>query len=467
MSKPFTPWAYQTEAIKWLLQNSNAGLFFDPGLGKTACVLATVLMLRQRGMMRRALVVSTRRVIHDVWPVEREEWTDFHPLRVSVLHGAKKDLLLNTTAKDADICCVTQDGLQWLCDPAFNRINIIDPDVLIVDESSFFRHTSSKRFQTLKALLPRFKRRIILTGTPAPRNYEDLFPQIFILDQGGALGRYITHYRSRYFYDAGYGYPDWKLRPGADVEINQRIKPLVLRGDQVDHLEMPLLVYNTIKVDLPAPARQRYDHLESAFYEEIEGHDILAPTSAVLSNKLRQVANGFVYDTNHDAVDLHDVKIEALQGLLSELQGNPALVLYEYNHDLARLKAALTTNGMVPPFIGEGTTDKQASSYIADFNAGKIPVLLAHPASAGHGLNMQKAAQHVIWFGPTWNLEWFIQANHRVWRQGNTHDRVFVHFIVARDTIEERVAKVLSDKEQTQRALLDALKRPAPEKAAA
>lgn len=457
---PYTPKAFHTEAIKFLLMNSNAGLFFDPGLGKTGIVLAALLVLKQRGLFKRAVVVAPRRVCHDVWPKERNKWTDFQPLSVSVLHGPKKDELLRTTT--ADICCITSEGLQWLVDPAHDRLEQLGADVLVVDESSFFRHTTSKRFKTLKELLPRFKRRMILTGTPAPRSYEDLFPQIFILDMGGALGRYITHYRAKYFNDVGFGYPDWRLRPGAGKEINERIKPLVLRGDQVDHLDMPALIHNVVAIDLPPAVRATYDQFERQFYVDIGGHEIMAANAAVAGNKLRQVANGFVYDLNHNAVVLHDLKIEALESIVSELQGKPALVLYEYNEDLARIKAALGG----PPHIGDGTTDKQASQYNDDFNAGNIPVLLAHPASAGHGLNLQGSSQHVIWFGPTWDLERHQQAVQRVWRQGNTHDRVFVHTIVARDTVEDRVAQVLATKDATQRALLNSLKRP-PVQAAA
>lgn len=460
--KQFAPHGYQTEAIKFLLANSNAGLFFDPGLGKTACVLAALLVLKHKGMFKRALVISSRRVIHDVWPAERKKWTDFNPLSVVVLHGPKKDVALQNIIAGSwpcDIACITPEGMQWLVDPSYGRMEALGADVLIVDESSFFRHTTSKRFKTIKEMVPKFRRRIILTGTPAPRNYEDLFPQAYILDMGGALGRYITHYRTKYFVDMGYGYPDWQLRSGADKEINERIRPLVLRGDQVDHLNMPPLIYNTITVDLQPSVRATYDKFEKQFYAELGSHEVIAPNAAVLANKLRQVANGFVYDVNHDPVRLHDEKIDALKSLIDELQGKPALVLYEFNADLDKIKLILGN----PPHIGAGTTDAEAAQYIEAFNDGRLPVLLAHPASAGHGLNLQESSQHVVWFGPTWNLEHFDQAIRRVWRQGNTHDRVFVHTIVARDTIEERVTQVLTGKDRSQRALLDALKRPTTE----
>jgi hypothetical protein len=450
----FQPHLYQIEAIKFLLQNSHAALFFDPGLGKTACVLTALTVLKRQGMMRRALVVAPRRVANNVWPVERTKWAEFMGLTMDVLHGAHKDKLLERTT--ADICVVTPEGLQWIDNNGlWSKVNA---DVLVVDESSYFRHTTSKRFKTLKAVLPRFKRRIILTGTPAPRGYEDLFSQIYIVDQGGSLGRYITHYRNLYFEDHGYGYPDWRLRPGADKEINRKIAPLVLRGDAVDHLDMPKLVHNTVRVTLPTKARETYDDFERNFYVAMDGQEVIAPNAAVAVNKLRQAANGFMYPSGEGGrvVELHTEKLEAVSALLDDLQGQSALILYEYQHDLNMLLQLIPR----AQYIGGGTTDKQAEAAIKGFNDGSIPVLLAHPASAGHGINIQDCAQHIIWYGPTWNLEHFDQAIARVWRQGNPHERVFVHTIVVADSVEETVAKVLAGKDRTQRALLAALKRP-------
>jgi SNF2 family DNA or RNA helicase len=449
--KNWEPKAYQLEAVKWLLQNSNAGLFFDPGLGKTSCVLAALTVLKSKGMLRRALVVAPLRVATTVWPDERMKWLDFHGLTVEVLHGPRKDKRLHTTT--ADVVVITPEGLDWMT--RIGGFATLNADVLVVDESSYFRHTTSQRFKNLKAQLSRFDRRIILTGTPNPRGYEDLFSQAYILDMGGALGRYITHYRMKYFDNFGHNYPDWRLRSGADKEINDKLRPLVLRGDAVDHLEMPHLIHNTVKVPIGDEAMATYAELERNFYLALGNDEVITPNAAVLATKLRQVANGFVYTASHAAAPVHDAKLKALSGLIDELQGQPVLVLYEFIEDLTRIKKEL---GFNLPYIGGGVSTTVAKTHMADFNAGKLPILLAHPKSAGHGINLQDCAQHIIWFGPTWDLEWHIQATARVWRQGNPHERVFVHTLVAADTIDETVAKVLTNKNKTQADFLYAIK---------
>ena len=446
------PHPYQFEAIKFLLQNSHAGLFFDPGLGKTACVLAALLVLKQKGMFKRALVVAPRRVANNVWPAEKNKWLDFAGLSLQVLHGSKKNEMLAKPL--ADICVVTPEGLSWLQER--EAFPIIDADVLVIDESSYFRNGTTQRFKALRPRLSMFKRRIILTGTPAPRSYEDLWSQIFILDRGGALGPYISHYRNAYFVDVGYGYPDWKLRDGSDKIINEKIRPLVLRGDSVDHLEMPKLIYNTVVVGLPPAARDVYDEFEREFYIRIDGQDIEAPTAAVAFNKLRQASNGFLYTADGMVSLLHEEKLDALEGLVAELQGQSALILYEYQFD----KAQILRRFPQAKVIGGGTSERDAATAIAEFNAGTLQLLLAHPASAGHGINLQDKANHIIWYAPTVNLEHFVQATARVWRQGNPHERVFVHTIAVRDSVEERVAAMLASKGRTQESLLNSLKSP-------
>jgi SNF2 family DNA or RNA helicase len=332
----------------------------------------------------------------------------------------------------------------------------VDANVLIVDESSYFRHTTSARFKNLKSILHTFQRRIILTGTPAPRGYEDLFTQIYILDMGGALGRFITHYRMLYFNKVNNGTTDsYVLRPGAAEEIQRKIKPLVLHSDALGKFHMPELIRQNLVVDLPPKSRRMYDQYEQDFYMMLDsGEEIFSPNAAAKSGKLRQIANGFAYDTDHNAPVIHDEKLERLEGLISDLQGEPALLLYEFDADRDRIMERIP--GAV---LFTGLSDNATAKAIADFNAGKITVLVAHPASAGHGLNLQESALHVIWYGPTWNLEWDEQATARVWRQGNAANQVFVHTLVARDTKDEDVAEVLRSKDRTQSLLLKALLR--------
>jgi hypothetical protein len=456
--KTFVPHDYQIEGIQFLLTTAHAGLVWKPGLGKTVSVLTMLKILKDKGMLTRALIVAPRQVAQNVWPDEVRKWAHTQGLTLDVLHGKNKDDIL--ARSKADILVVTPEGLDWLIPT--NKITGVRPfdkvkaNVLIVDESSYFRHDTSLRFKNLRTVLHTFPHRIILTGTPAPRGYEDLFTQAYILDMGGALGRYITHYRMKYFINVakpGSTYGEWVLRAGAAEEINERLKPLILHSDAFGKFHMPQLVHQKVFVELPPRARTAYNEFEKHFYLALaSGEEITSPNAAAKGNKLRQIANGFAYDTFQQGAPIHGEKLERLKSLITDLQGEPALVLYEYNADRERILNALPA--------AECLTDaKDTARTIADFNAGNIPVLLAHPASAGHGLNLQGAAMHVIWFGPTWNLEHDEQATARVWRQGNPARQVFVHTLIARNTMDERVAAVLHSKDRTQKALLEALKR--------
>lgn len=451
--KPWTPHEYQLAGIKFLLENSHAGLWWSPGCGKTACVLATYLVLKNKGYAKRMLVVAPPRVAQLVWPEEKNKWSEFAHLRMVLLHGPKRDHLLTV---DADIYLCTPEGFKDLI--ARDLLRTLNPDILVVDESSNYRNHMSQRFKLAKPVLGGFKRRITLTGTPAPNGYLNLWAQSYLMDMGGALERYITHYRGKYFTDVGYNFPDWRLNEGAAAQIDARLKPLVLREDAVDHLAMPALIENIIPVKLTSDARKKYDAMEKDYFLALDsGDEAAAVTAAVLGMKLRQIANGFIYTLSEKAEFIHDEKLKALEALLAELNGQPALIFYEFVEDKRRLSKLLNN----APSISD-LSAKDALAVVQDFNAGKVPYLLAHPASTGWGLNLQGRAQHVIWYGPTWNLEHKIQATARVWRQGNPHDRVFVHTFVVENSREELVATVLADKDATQAALLSALKRPQP-----
>ena len=455
MTTQWTPHSYQEEAVRFALEHANAALFLDPGLGKTACMLATLLILKEQGMFKRALVVAPLRVAKHVWPAEKTKWLDFVGLSMTVLHGPNKDKLLASLT--ADIAVVTPEGLEWLAANDNAGFRKLGADVLIVDESSYFRHHTSRRFRNLRGVLGRFRRRYILTGTPAPLGYHDLWTQIYLLDEGGTLGRYVTHFRQQFFYNEGRDFDVWKLRQGAEKEIDARIRPIALRGDNMDHLQMPALVYNTVAVDLPDAVIDTYRELEKRFMTILDdGTPIASPHAAALGNKLRQLANGFLYDERGNSHPQHTQKLSALLDLLHDLQGQSALILYEFVADRDAILGALPGAAV----IGGGTSTTDAEKAIHGFNTGQIPYLLAHPASAGHGINLQDHANHIIWYGPTWNLEHWIQANARVWRQGQKAERVHIHTIAATDTIDERVADVLTSKDRTQKALLVALKRP-------
>jgi SNF2 family DNA or RNA helicase len=448
MGKPWIPKPYQFEGVKFMLKNANCGLFLDPGMGKTSATLATISHLRATGHINKVLIIAPIRPMYKVWPDEIKKWDEFKHLGYTILHGDDKDDRLN---RITDIYLINPEGLKWFFQK--NGMDRLRPDMLVVDESTKFKDYSTARFKLLKPTLGRFKRRVILTGEPAPNGYMDLFGQCYIMDQGASLGRFITHFRSIYFFQAGYGGYDWQLRLGADVEIQKKIKPYVMRLAAEDHLDMPELIFDDIYIDLPPEARSIYKQFEDNFIAEVGDATILTANAAAIGSKCRQVANGGVYDELHMAHDIHNVKTEALYDLVEQLQGNPILVAYEFQHDLVRLQRVFPKAPCLT-----GMTGPKLDRVIDAFNRGEIPVLLAHPMSAGHGLNLQEACHHVAYYGLGWDLDTFHQFYKRVWRQGNKSTRVFVHRILADKTLDKTVAKTLLAKERTQNNFLEAIR---------
>lgn len=479
----WNPHKYQKKAVKFLLEHAAGALFLDPGLGKTSVTMAAMKYLLDRQLIEKVLLIAPLRVCHSVWPRELKKWADFNSLRIVVLHGPKKDELIN---EPADIFVINPDGLPWLLqleksktmtgktrvDVDMKRWKKLEFDTLVVDELSKFKDTNTQRFKALKHVLPTFGRRWGLTGSPAPNGLLDLFGQCFVLDEGNALGRFVTHYRSKYFTPSFDGY-NFDLQPGAEKKIYKRLKPLVLRMAAEDYLTMPKLIENDIKIDLPAEARRVYDVLEETLYVEIKGKTVVAANAAVASMKCRQVANGGVYvddsvlsngralwelvkmkKPKREWVTLHEEKAEAIADLIDELQGEPLLVAYDFEHDLERLKARLGKN---TPHIGGGVTTKQASELENLWNAGKLPVLLGHPQALAHGLNLQNSGRHIAFHSLTWNYELYDQFIRRVYRQGQKAKQVFVHHLIADDTVDEAVMSALRSKRKGQQALFDAL----------
>lgn len=454
-SKPrWTPHNYQLSAVKFLLSHGAAALFLDPGLGKTSIVLAALKYLFGAKTAQRALVVAPLRVCYLVWPAEAEKWKDFEGLRVEVLHGPGKDEAL---LRDADVYVINPEGLQWLAtDGRFKKLKV---DTLIVDESSKFKHTKTSRFKILKAWLPKFSRRWILTGTPAPNGLMDLFGQVFIMDLGKSLGQYITKFRLDYFDQFGF---DYRIKEDGEARIQKALKPLVLRLRDVDHLDLPKLVFNDIWIDLPPNARKAYDEMENLLFTQMESGEALTAVSAgVAAMKCRQIVSGALYrdiegraqakTKKEEWVEIHSAKTEALEDLIEELAGQPLLIAYEFQHDLQRIKDAL--GDKVTVLQGSMARVKELE---AKWNAGEIAVLAGHAASIGHGLNLQRAGNHVGWFSLTWDLELYEQFIRRVRRQGNKHKCVFVHRFLARKTIDVAVASRLDSKAKVQGSLLEA-----------
>lgn len=468
----FTPHEYQTKAIQFVIERACAGLFLDPGLGKTIIMLSAFKLLKQQRMVRKMLVVTPLRPMLLTWPAELAKWDHLKGLKMGVLHGPLKGSVLNDPS--VDIHVINPEGLKWL----FKTVDNPDEywDILCVDESTRFKHTDTERFHKLKPALEKFGRRYILTGSPAPNGLLDLFGQIYILDLGYSLGRFITHYRAAYFQQ---DYTGFRYVPkyGAEKQIYEKLAPLVLRMSSDDYLTLPPLIgacgYGeplVRQVELPPDAMKVYKRMEEAMILEIESETVTAANAAAASNKCRQIANGGMYgavanearyrpggkyiavgDRGHYA--LHDAKLDAVEELLEELQGTPCLVAYEYAHDLERLKKRFGDL----PHIGGGVTPGRFKDIEAAWNRGEIEVLLCQPLSVAHGLNLQATKAAVIWHSLTWDLEVYEQFIRRVWRQGQK-ERVFVHHVVAKDTIDEVILKMLQAKDKTQRSLLNALK---------
>lgn len=478
LSTPWQPHAYQKKAVKFLLEHAASALFLDPGLGKTSIALAAIKLLRQKKVLDKVLLIAPLRVCYSVWPKEVEKWTDFGGIKVAVLHGPKKDEALKS---EADVYVINPEGLDWLLqvkktktpagktkvDVDLRRFKAFGFDTLIVDELSKFKHTGTNRFKALKLVLSTFRRRWGLTGSPASNGLLDLFGQCYVLDQGRTLGPYISHYRMKYFVPSHDGF-SWNIREGAEQEIYDRIRPLALRMAADDYLDMPTLIENNIRVDLPVDVLRIYDQLEEDLIAKLDSKIVVASTAAAASMKCRQVANGGIYldqevqalvklpKSKREWVNLHTEKVDALADLIEELQGSPLLVAYDFAHDLDRLREKL---GQDVPYIGGGVTAKRSAELEHLWNAGKLPVLLGHPQAMAHGLNLQEMGNHVCWHSLTWDYELYDQFIRRVLRQGNKSKKVFCHHIMARGTIDEAVLAAVKSKRRGQNALFDALKK--------
>jgi len=444
---------YQKDGIDWIVNNLFCGLFLAPGLGKTLIVLMAFLKLRTLGQLDRLLVVAPLRVCYSVWPEEVKKWgLDFS---VGILHGKNKDKVFN---KEHDIYVINPEGLAWLASrlarstSGKNKIpKMFSCKIqLVVDESSLFRNGRSQRFKTLKRMLKFFNRRVILTGTPAPNGLEGLWGQVYILDRGARLGEYITQYRNKYFYPSGYMGYDYKLQPGAEQEIYADLKDIILhRGREL--LDLPPLLHNQLRVELPPNAAKAYSEMEAEFMAEIETYGIVAAVNGAVANgKLRQIANGAVYDDEHNAVHIHDEKTKALQDLVEELEGQPLMVFYEFNHDRDRILKAF-------PHAAELGSGKQTEKVRQQWNNNEIPILLLHPKSGGHGLNLQESrCRDICWYSIPWDLELYEQAYSRVWRQG-VDSAITMHHIIATGTMDRVVIGALKRKKKVQKALVNAL----------
>ena len=475
-AKLWKPRVFQKRAVKWLISRGAALLFLDPGLGKTSVVLAAFLLLRRQKLATRMLVIAPRRVMHNVWPAEVAKWIDFADLDVAILHGPRKDA---ERKRDADIYVINPEGLAWFFRDAVHArrwLRTKGVDVLVVDEITKFKNSRAQRCRLLRPFLPLFSRRWGLTGTPAPNGLLDLFGQVYVVDLGRSLGQYFSHYRLKYFDPQDAEGWAWMIQEGAEKRIRERLKPLALRMSASEYLRLPPITFTTLGVDLPCAARRQYDEMENALFSRIEKKLVHAGNAAAASTKCRQIASGAVYYEERQVVDVHDAKLVELQELVESLQGAPAFVAYEFRQEVPRIQAALGKLSAVKayppvagvgdrvPHVGGGVSDRRTSAILHAWNQRQLPILLAHPDSLGHGVNLQDGGNHVIFFSTTWNLELYEQFFRRVWRFG-TKGPVFVYHIVARDTVDEVVLTAIGRKGRTQKALLDGLRARATKRA--
>ena len=457
-TKEWLPHPYQEKSVELIVRQSASGLLLDPGLGKTSCVLSALKILISKGYIERALIIAPLRPMYHVWTEEISKWSNFSGLKYKILHGKNKDDIAQDPG-DVDILLINPHGLPWLFKKyGKNAPKTLGVQMLVVDESTMFKHSRTARFKILKQMLPQFERRYILTGTMTPNGLMDLFGQIYILDGGNALGRYITHYRNGYFIQPNPMHEPyrWEAKQGAMEEISEKISPLTLRLKAEDYLEMPSQQFINLEVELPNKAKETYKQVEDDFLSAIEDTFVVAENSAVAGTKCRQIANGAVYTVDKEYRVVHDAKIDMLEELVEELSGDPLLVMYEYKHDMERILAKYPDT----PCLGSGTSASKSTVAIKRFNAGELPILLGHPASMGHGLNLQGSCNKICWFGITWNFEYYDQAIARIYRQGQESPTVFVYHIVAKNTLDKNVLNVLLDKERSQEKLLQSLRAP-------
>lgn len=444
-------------AVDHLMTHRSAGLPLKPGGRKTSITLAAFSLLKQQRVVKTMLVIAPLRVCRQVWRQEGAKWSEFRSLKFSLLHGSKKDEALKA---DADVYLINPEGVPWLCKKFTGRQ--LPYDIVTIDELTKFKNHQSERSKALRPRIDRVQWKWGLTGSLAPNGYMDLFGQQLLLDGGAALGRYITHYRDQYF-QLDYNGFDYNLMPGAERRIVAKLAPYWMNVDESDYAQLPMLVDNPIMLDLDKPSRAIYDRMKKAMIAELPGGVITAANQAACYSKLSQMANGAVYDEMRKVNHIHDLKLDAIEELLEELNGEPLLVGYEFNHDLDRLRERFgvvdkVTGKKIIPYLGKGTTAAQEDAWIAAWNRGELPLLCAHPASAGHGLNMQEAnAYNVAWFGITWDFELYDQFIRRVRRDGNQAVRVFNHLLIVRDSLDEIKLAALGDKDMTQGRLLHAL----------
>ena len=454
----YRPHPYQEYATKRILEQASVGLLLDMGLGKSVITLTAIDQLIYDYLcVNRVLVIAPKKVAEATWQAEARKWDHLQRLTLATALGTA-EARMEAVEAGADITIINRENVVWLVETLGGAWPF---DMVVVDESSSFKSPSAKRFKALKKMLPRIRSVVILTGTPAPNGLEDLWSQIYLLDRGERLGRYVTHYRERYF-DHNPWRHEYVPKPGAFEAVQKRISDICVSMKAEDWLQLPELVIHDVPVKLGPEAARKYREMEKTMVMEIgeatssalrapspegKGIEISATTAAALTGKLLQLCGGAVYDENGEAHRVHDAKLEAL-GELIEALNEPALLFYGYRHELPGIEKVLA---------GKRWRRLDTAEDAEAWNRGELDVLLAHPASCAYGLNLQEGGRHVIWYTLTWSLELYQQANARLHRQGQ-RTSVIVHRLLVQGGVDQDVAKALEGKDETQAALVEALK---------
>ena len=437
---------YQKKATERILQQKRVGLFLDMGLGKTVITLTAIKELIEDFAIWKVLVIAPKRVAEDTWSREHKKWDHLRELRISKVLGTAAQRL-RALEQDADVYVIGRDNVVWLVDH-YSKKKHWPFDMIVIDELSSFKNPQAKRFRALRKILGVTQRVVGLTGTPSPNGLMDLWAQVYLLDRGERLGRTIGAYREKYFRAGarnGYVVYKWEPLKGAKEQIEEKISDICVSMSAADYLTLPERIDNVIPVKLTDAEMELYKRMEQDQLLQIEDSDVVALNAAAVMTKLLQIANGSVYSMDGTVVNIHDAKLEALQEII-DTTDSPVLVFYSFKHDLDKILEAVS-----------GARVLNGPEDIRDWNDGKVRVLLAHPASVGYGLNLQEGGHTIVWYGLTWSLELYQQANARLYRQGQEKP-VIIHHLIAEGTVDEQVMRALQHKDTSQSALLAALK---------
>lgn len=447
----YKPHDYQRYATEYIESHPEAAVFLDMGLGKTSITLTALNnLLFDYFDVHRILVVAPLRVARNTWSDEIEKWDHLHHLTFAIAVGSEKERL-EALKKQADITMINRENLQWLIEKSGQPFEY---DMVVIDELSSFKNHQAKRFKALMKVRAKVKRIVGLTGTPSSNGLMDLFAEFKILDMGMRLGRFIGQYRNTYFKPDKVNGPivySYKPLLGAEDAIYEKISDITISMKAADHLKMPELINTKYMVHLSEKEKKKYEDMKAELVLELPEGEITAANAASLSGKLSQMANGAVYADDESILPIHDRKLDALEDIIESANGKPLLIAYWFKHDLVRIEQRLTEKKI--PFQ---KLDSDASMKM--WNKGELPVALIHPASAGHGLNLQSGGSTLVWFGITWSLELYQQTVARLYRQGQSSRTVTVIHILTQGTVDEKIMKALAEKDSTQSALIDAVK---------